>query len=222
MNRPSHRPAGPLALALALTFSSPAFSQLHWDAPQQSFKVKATADDVKAVFKFQNTGSTPVTISEVKTSCGCTTAALAKKDYAPGEAGQIVADFHLAGRTGHQEKAIMVRTSDQPQPTMLLLTVDIPDLVKIDPEFVLWKIGDPPDPKTIRIKVNDDVPVRITSVLSDNPMVQLIVHETKPGKDLELELRPADTARPASAVLLVQTDYPPENPQTHYAYARVK
>ncbi len=212
-----------LTLALALTLTLPAFSELHWDAPpQQSFKVKPTAEDVKAIFKFQNTGSTPVTISEVKTSCGCTTAALDKKEYAPGEAGQIVADFHVAGRTGHQEKAIMVRTSDQPRPTILSLAVDIPDLVKIDPEIVFWKIGDPPDSKAIHISVNDEVPVRITSVESDNPTVHLTVHETKPGKELELELRPADTAHPASAVLLVQTDYPPENPQTHYAYARVK
>jgi Protein of unknown function (DUF1573) len=201
---------------------SSGFGELHWDAPRQSFRVQSTANDVKAIFKFQNAGSTPITINDVKTSCGCTTAALAKKEYAPGETGEIVANFHVAGRTGHQEKAIFVEESDQSKPIVLSLLVDIQEMLSIEPEFVMWQVGGKAEAKTIHIRVSDDVPVKVTSIKSDNPAMQLIVHETKPGKEINLELTPSDTAHPVSAVLLVHTDYPPENPQTHYAYARVK
>jgi hypothetical protein len=79
-----------------------------------------------ARYKFTNTGSTPIKIQSVLTSCGCTTAALSKTDYAPGESGEIAANFVFGGHTGRQTKSIMVSTSAAPgQPTVLKLHVYI-------------------------------------------------------------------------------------------------
>jgi hypothetical protein len=116
----------------------------------------------------------------------------------------------------------MVTTDDEAPPAVLVLAVDIPKTVQIDPELVYWKIGEAPSPKVIHISVNRDTPVQITGVESDNPSVQLTVHTTEPGKALDVEVKPADTSHPESSVLLVRTDYPPDNPQTHFAYARVQ
>ncbi len=50
--------------------------------------------DVKRSFKFQNFGKRPVGIASIKVSCGCSTADYSKKEFLPGEKGEIVVFFH--------------------------------------------------------------------------------------------------------------------------------
>jgi hypothetical protein len=200
-----------------------AFGQLTWENPEQTFNSKPQDQSVVAKYRFTNTGKQTLKIENVKTSCGCTTTALAKTEYAPGESGEIEAKFIFAGRTGKQEKAITVATSAAPQqPTILRLYVNIEEPVKIQPEVVLWRVGEQPEPKTIHIAVADDSPVKIESVISDNPAVQIKVTEVKPGKEYEVQVTPGDVSRPVAAILMIHTDYPADNPETKYAYARVK
>ncbi|MBV9391634.1 MAG: DUF1573 domain-containing protein [Verrucomicrobia bacterium] len=208
---------------LLFVLGSSAFGQLKFDNPEQTFRAKAQDKAVVAKYRFTNIGKETVKIEDVKTSCGCTTAALSKTEYRPGESGEIEAKFNVGGRTGLQEKAIVVRTSDSAQqPSFLRLVVNIEDPVTIQPEFVLWKIGDQPAAKTIRVIIAPDTPAKIISVLSDNPAIKVEMNEVKPGKEYNLQVTPGDLKSPTGATLLIRTDYPPDNPQTRYAYARVK
>jgi Protein of unknown function (DUF1573) len=110
-----------------LAITAPAFGQLKWDNLEQTFAPKSQDKLVVAKYRFINAGTLPVRIDEVQTSCGCTTATLAKKEYAPGESGKIEAKFDFAGRIGHQEKWILVTTDSTPeQPIVLRLVVNIP------------------------------------------------------------------------------------------------
>jgi hypothetical protein len=148
---------------------------------------------------------------------------LEKKEYAPGESGEIEAKFKFDGRVGHHEKWIVVTTDwVPPQPTILRFAVNIPQAITIQPELVVWRVGDQLKPKTVRIAVPDEIPTKIVSVQADNAAVKLELREIRPGKELEVKVTPTTTSQPGSATLLIRTDYPPENPATHYAYARVK
>jgi len=210
-------------LFLLLLFTGTAFGELTWETTQQTFNSKATDEFVIAKYKFTNTGTTPVKIENVRTSCGCTTAALQKKEYAPGESGEIETRFTFSGRTGRQQKAIMVQTSDKPNaPTILQLEVNIQETVKIEPQAVLWRIGDQPTPKSIRIEVANDAPVKVVSVTPDNSAWKVDVKELKPGKEYEVEITPDNATEPQSVTLQIKTDYPATNPQTKYAYGRVR
>jgi len=210
-------------LLLSLFLAAPAFAQLKWDTYVQTLKAKPGDPEVVATYRFANTGSTPIKITNVHTSCGCTTAALTKDEYAPGESGEITARMEVGSRTGHQEKSILVTTSDNPKvPTELRLLVDIPEAVVMKPNFVMWSLGEQPEPKTIDIKIGDGFPAKLLGVDSDNPDIKVEVHEIRPGVELEVKVTPKDTKRPESGTLLVRTDYPTENPQTYYAYVRVK
>jgi hypothetical protein len=212
-----------LSLILLCLFSGSAFGQLAWSTTEQTFNAKPQDKEVVAKYKFTNSGTKPVKIQNVRTSCGCTTAALSKTDYAPGESGEIEAKFTFSGRTGRQEKAIMVATSTNPeQPTILKLHVYIQETIKIEPEVVLWQVGEKPDPKAIHIAIADGEPVKIVSVTSDNPALKVKLTEVKPGKEYEAQITPDNAGQPAAATLLIQTNYPPDNPETKYAYARIK
>jgi Protein of unknown function (DUF1573) len=212
-----------LGVSFLLAWATPVFAQLKWENVDQTFAPGPLDKSVVTKYRFTNIGTSPVTINDVQTSCGCTTAALEKWEYAPGESGEIAATFQFAGHIGHQEKWIFVTTNAAPrEPTLLRLIVNIPIAVTIEPEFVMWRIGDQVEPRIIRIVVADNFPAKIVSVQADNPAMQLELREIRPGKEMEVTIRPANTDKPENAVLSIRTDYPPEKPETHYAYARVK
>ena len=211
-----------LPLIFCLCASS-AFAQLTWDKTEQTFNATPEDGAVVAKYKFTNTGSQPIKIQSVLTSCGCTTAALAKNEYAPGESGEIEAKFTFSGHTGSQYKRIMVSTSAAPgQPTTLKLNVYIQERVSVAPQVVLWRVGEQPSPKAIQIAIGGDTAVKILSVTSDNPAIKVKLREVMPGKEYEAQVTPDSATQRVSATLLIRTNYPPDNPQTRYAYARIK
>jgi hypothetical protein len=208
---------------LLLALATPVFGQLKWENPEQTVTAKPQDKVLVTKFRFTNTGTAPVKITDLRPSCGCTTAFLEKKEYAPGESGEIEARFKFNGRVGHQEKWIVVSTDwVPPAPTILRFTVNIPEGITILPEIVFWRVGDQLKPKTVRIAVPDEIPAKVVSVQADNGTMKLELHEIRPGKELEVKVTPTTTSQPGSATLLIRTDYPPGNPATHYAYARVK
>jgi len=207
---------------LLLLFATPALADLKWETQEQTFHAKASEKQVVAKYRFTNSGKEPVKIENVKTSCGCTTAGLKKSEYAPGESGEIEARFDFGGRTGKQEKGIAVSIAGVSQPTILRLLVDIEEPVRMQPQFVIWNVGDKPNAQTIHLTVADDVPAKILSVESDNPMIKAELTPLQNGKGYEVHITPSDTVRPAAATLIIRTDYPTDNPQVRYAYARIK
>ena len=210
-------------LFFILGLVTPVFAQLKWDQPQQTFSPQRGEKVVKAKYRFTNVGSTPVTITNVETSCGCTTATLAKKEYAPGESGEIEATFNFAGHVGYQEKWIYVATNlDLAKPTALTLAVTIPPEITIQPEFVLWRLGDPVEPKTMRVVVPDGFPTKIVAVQTDNPAMEVGLKEVQAGKEWTVTVTPTSTGQPLKATLTIQSDYPAGNPATYTAYARVQ
>jgi hypothetical protein len=114
---------------LSFLIVPPLFAQLHWDDPEQNLKAKPGDKEAVMKFHFVNAGQSAIKIVNVRTSCGCTTAALAKDNYAPSEAGDIEARFSFGSHTGRQEKTITVTTSDAPdRPTYLGVETDNPDI----------------------------------------------------------------------------------------------
>jgi hypothetical protein len=188
-----------------LALATPVFGQLKWENPEQTFTAKPLDKVVVAKFRFTNVGTTSLKITDLRPSCGCTTAFLEKKEYGPGESGEIEAKFKLNGRIGHQEKWIVVTTDwVPPQPTILRFAVNIPPAITIQPELVLWRVGDQLKPKTVRIEVPDDISAKVVSVQADNAAVKLELLEIRPGKELEVKVTPTTTSQPESATLLIR------------------
>lgn len=81
---------------------------------------------VKVGFPFKNDSDHPVTITSVKTDCGCVTAGLSEETCPAGRKAQVIVIFDVAGLTGLQEKYVTVTTDEPNQPpTRLLLRVNI-------------------------------------------------------------------------------------------------
>lgn len=62
-------------------------------------------------FKFTNTGTEPLILSDVRPSCGCTTPEWTREPIAPGATGVIKAIFNSNGRPGSFNKSITVTSN---------------------------------------------------------------------------------------------------------------
>ena len=61
------------------------------------------------VFEFKNTGDSPLIISDVKSSCGCTVPTKPKEPIAPGKSGKIEVQYNM--NPGPISKTITVQSN---------------------------------------------------------------------------------------------------------------
>lgn len=66
---------------------------------------------VDHTFKFKNTGTAPLVISNIGVSCGCTTPEWTKDPVAPGKTGTISAHFNSTGKMGMQNKVLTIESN---------------------------------------------------------------------------------------------------------------
>lgn len=85
--------------------------------------VKGT-DDGKRVFKFKNTGKSPLTI-DVKSTCGCTVPNYSKDPIMPGESGEVTVQYNM--NPGRFSKTIIVTTNGNPEKVNLRIKGNIID-----------------------------------------------------------------------------------------------
>lgn len=104
-----------------------------FDSVQINFGKIAIGEKVTHSFKFTNTGKSPLIISQVNPSCGCTT----PKDWptepiAPGESGQITVEFNSKGFPGKVDKSVSVLTNCIPRTIDLKIFGEVVGVEKID------------------------------------------------------------------------------------------
>lgn len=76
---------------------------------------------VEYEFKFKNTGERPLSIKDVKGSCGCTIGSYPFLDIAPNEESSIKARFDSKGKEGPQFTTITVYSNANPKGDVLSL-----------------------------------------------------------------------------------------------------
>lgn len=97
-----------------LSLALPSFGQGAvgtWGKISHDFKEIPQGLPVMVEFKFKNTGNAPLIISEVKTSCGCTTPFYTKTPIMPNQHGVVKAEYN-AEEVGVFNKTITVITND--------------------------------------------------------------------------------------------------------------
>jgi hypothetical protein len=83
-------------------------AKITFDEKSHDFGDINQGDKVEYSFKFKNTGTEPLVISNVQTTCGCTATNWTKEPVAPGKTGEVAASFNSAGKMGQQNKVISV------------------------------------------------------------------------------------------------------------------
>lgn len=66
---------------------------------------------IKHTFKYSNTGKSPLLISDIRTTCGCTVTAWNKKPLLAGQSEEIEVTFETANKIGRQHKILVLLTN---------------------------------------------------------------------------------------------------------------
>jgi uncharacterized cupredoxin-like copper-binding protein len=88
-------------------------------------KIKEADGPVTYQFEFTNTGGEPLIISNVASSCGCTTPNYPKSPVLPGTKNSITVSYNPAGRPGRFEKTITIYTNGDPDIYVLKITGEV-------------------------------------------------------------------------------------------------
>ena len=200
---------------------TPAHAELTWAKKTVELRADARTTALEAKFHFTNTGKAAVDVRQIESSCGCTTAELEKRHYAPGESGDIVARYTVGNHVGLQNKTIEVFTNDHEEPTKLTLSVQIPEVLRIAPPYVVWKHAEDGKPKAITLEQMQDAPVDDITVQSSNTGMAVAMTTLVKGRKYRLDITPAQTAQTAFATLTIRCRYGDEE-KTYRAYATVK
>lgn len=211
-----------LAALLAAAGAHPLAAELQWEATTIEQTLELGQEKAEALFRFENTGTYPVTIRSTSSSCGCTTAELERRTYYPGDKGEIKAGFSVGNRTGQRRNTVKVLTDDPVAPsTTLTFAVDIPALVTITPRLLQWRAGET-EAKKVRIRLHPQADVKIVGAKPDTDSFETVFDRGEAEGEYLLELAPVATNSAGRTIISLQTDPEVENWRhfSFYAYIR--
>jgi len=202
-----HLPTKVLLGAAFLCVSTVAQAELTWEKIELEQSPPPGAESAVFAFQYQNKGDKPIHISNVRTSCGCTTAALKKNDVAPGEKGEIVATLKIGDHSGLQQKTVTVDTDDTAHPqTILTLKATVTQFLELQPALVYWQANEDPKPKTIVAKAGKGVTMKSLEVTSSAPEFTTKVEPGSTAGEFKINVTPRDTAHQLNANLSIKPD----------------
>lgn len=91
-------------------------------------------EKVEHVFRFTNKGVGTLRVTSTKGSCSCTVPALSKREFAPGESGEIRVIYNPTGKAGEQHQQITINTNDAETPVIMVqITAKVLPQVMVKP-----------------------------------------------------------------------------------------
>lgn len=167
-------------------------SEFHWDFGDVPKGVKVDHN-----FVLKNTGTDPLDIPKVRSSCGCSTAPLLKNRLEPGETTDLVLTFTTGNYRGKVQKTLTVVSSDPNNQEVKLTfaaTVNDPDVkVEWKPQkvnFVQLYEGEKRK-KTVELTNKTASPLQLTLIeppMADFLKLKLKKKTLEPAGSVEVEV----------------------------------
>lgn len=135
-----------LSIAAGIFFAVVAMGQ----APEITFsktthdfgKINEADGRVTTIFEFKNEGMTPLVLSNVRASCGCTTPKWTREPIEPGQTGEITVTYNPAGRPGRFQKTVTVTSNANTATVKLYIKGEVVPKPVTPSELYRIKMGD--------------------------------------------------------------------------------
>ena len=202
--------SGCAVLALgSLGQEAPGRASLVCDQPVYEFGERSVNDAVTHTFVLRNAGTQPVHLLNVRTSCGCTTAALATNVLAPGQTTDLLASLSLLGRRGQQRKTIYVESDDPYAGNLRLELVGaVRVTIEVQPEGLhfgsLARDGEVERSVVLRARSNVTFHVRAVRSSSQGFEARAVPHED--GRRYEIAVRSVGPRPGGTSTALIQVE----------------
>ena len=216
-------PAADAAEAKVVAKSGGEPGVVSFDSTMFEYHARPEEEVLHVSFVMTNSGSSPVKITGLDTSCTCLDVRADRKVLAPGEKARIEADFSLSKLVGTAEKFVYVKTNlPEYREFRLSVRVTMDPLFEIEPKMLDWVVGEKAVEKRIRFRVLRDQPVNIISVTSSRESVSVRKQVIESGKAYDLILKPESTVDTLLGMVRIVTDCEIEKHQIQLAYFSVK
>ncbi len=186
---------------------------LNCDLPTFDFHEVYSGQVISHPFVIQNRGTNTVRILNVRTSCGCTTTAMATNLLSPGQSTELMASLDLKGRSGAQRKSLYVESDD---PVNSSLRLEMMGMVitplEARPEGVhfgtLAREGD--EEREVLLSGRTGVTFHVTGVRMSAPEFTAQVETREEGKLYSIKIKSTGPrlAGTTHAVAQILTDHP--------------
>jgi hypothetical protein len=207
---------------VALTAPIPCNGALIWDSLQSKQTIWSGDKEAAATFRCTNSGTSPIAIISVQTSCNCITTVVSEKSIAPGQSGEIKAILEIGERTGQVVKLITVTTDDRAsKSTTLLLQVDIKQFIVCTPQFVYWKAGESKLPKQVDVVNSTEMTMASMTAVSADKRLTTRMEQIIPGKQFRLWITPSSTSASFVAAVSCQPTIDGSHPPPSIVFAAV-
>jgi len=193
-----------LVAALTVLVGVVCEAAVSWAGTAAELTVAAGQEKTVAEFAFRNSGTQPLRFTSLRPSCDCLSAEASKTSFAPGETGTVRVEFTVGGRQGRQEKFVTVTTDDPAEkPVSLLVVVEIPEPVAMQPRQLFWAKGAAVTEKTVAIGLaQPGKDSRVEAQCADERFTVTV--EPAPGAGAyRLRVRPVTTSDLAQATVRV-------------------
>ncbi|MFA7326790.1 MAG: DUF1573 domain-containing protein [Candidatus Kapaibacterium sp.] len=163
-------------------------------------KVGPKDSPLKTKVKIKNTGNEQLLITNVKPSCGCTTAPLDKDKLNPGETATIDVSFNVGSNAGVNSKTIRITSNDPANSTTIFrLSADVEKAVVVSPAYFAFnqmEVGKE-ESSRVSIKNTGKKPLTISNITKSPADLKLNLSGTKtlkPGESFDLVAKVTPTA----------------------------
>lgn len=183
------------------------------DEPVYDFGTADPSMPVEHTFVIRNEGDVTLEITRVHASCGCTVASISSQQVPPGGESKISARLILAGRSGPQQKTILIESNDPEKPQFTLTLKGVAGAaINVQPAQILLNnlpAGSKPSANVI-LSSGDGERFSIKAVDSTSPQLEAQVTTIEEGRAYRIDL---STREPIEAGLfrasvVIQTDHP--------------
>ena len=159
-------------------------------------------------FKFTNTGAVPLVLSNVRTSCGCTTPKWTREPVAPGKDGEIQVSYNPKNRPGSFNKTITISSNAENASVVLRIKGTVAQREKTLAEKYPRKLG------TLRVKSNHLSFARLNQNSVETKELELVNDTDKPiavtmrtvPKHLKATVEPSTIPAKSKGKLIVTYD----------------
>lgn len=181
--------------------------------PVHDFGTVTQGEKVDHLFVIKNRGDEPLSINQIRSSCGCTAATLSAKTLPPGKSGEVKVTFDSTNFSGQVTKTVNLDSNDPRNPsTVLTLQGKVSEIIAAVPNPINLGSLKAGSRKEVVLKLENrgSKPFTVTSVHSPIAAIVGTVREGKvnPGKSGEVAVTvtvPRE-GRFLSGYLTIQTD----------------
>lgn len=186
------------------------FNEIYYD-----FGKLKTDNLVTHIFEFKNSGNDILTVTEIKSSCGCVVTNLAGRDFQPEEKGEIKVLFKPEYIEGEQEKNIFVYSNDPDFPVIKLSVIaEIKVAAIVKPQILYFSKLDKRKKVTVINKLERDL--IITSIDAEKNSIDFkisnadykmpITIKANEEVDILVSLK-NENFKKLSTILIIHTNY---------------